>query len=459
MVILARILVPEDFGLVGMVTAFTGFLGLFKDAGLSMVTVQRSSINDEQTSTLFWLNMGVGLLLCAASFAIAPVLVSFYHEPRLRSVTQILGIGFLFSAASAQHQALLQRQMRFSSLGMIDIVSQVSGIAVGITMALAGFGYWALVWMTLIVSFANMLCVWHTTSWIPMIPRRDVGIRSMFHFGGTVTVNAVIMYFAYNAEKVLLGRFWGAEALGIYGRAFNLINLPTGQLNAAIGGVAFPALSRLQEDPDRFRNYFLKGYSLFLALTIPITLGCALFADDIVFVLLGPKWENAALIFRLLAPTVLAFAFINPFGWLLWSRGQVGRSLKMALVMAPLIIAAYVAGLGHGPVGVAVGYSTMMTLLIFPMIAWAKHGTSISSLDIFRAVGRPLISGIVGGAIAFGVQFYFGRFLSPVMRLVVGGAVLLVSYLGMLLYAMGQKKIYLDLLQELKIRPGTLKKA
>ena len=129
-----------------------------------------------------------------------------------------------------------------------------------------------------------------------------------------------------NFEKVLLGRFWGADAIGIYGRAYQLINIPTDNLNSAAGEVAFSALSRLQDDPSRLKSYFLKGYSLVLALTLPITIACALFADDMIFVLLGPKWKDAAAIFRLLAPTILVFAIANPLSWLLSSIGLVGRS-------------------------------------------------------------------------------------------------------------------------------------
>ena len=144
MVVMARLLVPEEFGIVGMVTAVTGILGMFIDLGLSSVTIQRSDITEEQISTLFWINMAVGATLGILSFAIAPVLVSFYREPRLFWVTAALGVGFVFNGASQQHNALLQRQMRFVALSVIEILTLLASIAVGIAMALGGFGYWAL---------------------------------------------------------------------------------------------------------------------------------------------------------------------------------------------------------------------------------------------------------------------------------------------------------------------------
>ena len=237
----------------------------------------------------------------------------------------------------------------------------------------------------------------------------------MLRFGGTITLNGLVVYVAYNLEKVLLGRFWGPDALGIYGRAYQLINIPTDNLNSAIGGVAFSALSRLQHDPVRLKSYFLKGYSLVISLTIPITIFCALFADDIVLVILGPKWTEAAVIFRLLTPTVLIFGMINPFSWLLLSIGLQGRSLAIALVIAPLVITAYVIGLPYGPRGIAFAYSAAMTLWLVPHIAWCLYGTMISPWDLLLPLSRPFLSGIVAAAFAVGAQFYSAQLESPVL--------------------------------------------
>jgi PST family polysaccharide transporter len=452
LVVLARLLTPNDFGLVGMVIAVTGVLAIFKDAGLSAITVQRATITEEQISTLFWLNMLVGLVLFGLSLVIAPVIVAFYRESRLFWVTAVLASGFVFSGGAAQHQALLQRQMRFTALAVIEVVSLSVSIAIAIAMAASGYGYWALVGTNVIPPLVFAILAWLMVAWVPGMPRRKVGARSMLHFGGMLSLNSLIVYFANNIDKVLLGRFCGAEALGIYGRGYQLINIPTENLNYAIGSVAFPALSRIQDDHERFKNYFLKGYSLVLALTLPVTIACALFADELIFVVLGPKWEDVIPIFRFLTPTVLTFALVTPLSWLPLARGQAGRLLKIGLVVAPIVIAGYAIGLRYGPNGVAFGYSATMTLLIVPVIAWAKHGTLISSGDIVQAVSRPFLSATVAAALAFGIQFLFGRSMSPFLRLGLGVGVLSGSYLWMLLYVMGQKAIYLDLLRVLRRR-------
>ena len=215
----------------------------------------------------------------------APALVKFYGEPRLYWVTVTIAMGFILNAAAVQHYALLQRQLRFVSLQVIETLSLLAGLAVGIGMAVAGFGYWALVAASVVSPAIFLISFGLVAQWIPGLPRRDVEIGSMLRFGGT-HLEWRGVYVAYNFDKVLLGRFWGADVLGLYGRAYQLINIPTENLNSAIEAVAFSALSRLQNDPVRFRSYFVKAYSLANSLTLPTTVFCTLFADDIVLVFL-----------------------------------------------------------------------------------------------------------------------------------------------------------------------------
>ena len=293
LMILARLLTPEDFGLVAMVTVVTGIFELFTSAGLSSAMIQQATITNEQISKLFWVNLLVGALLALLCVATAPVLVSFFHEPRLFWVTIAMAPAFLFGAAGVQHMAILQRQLRYVTITVIEIVALLSSIAVGIGMALAGFGYWAIVAAAVTVQAVSTICAVAVTRWVPGRFDRSTNIGSMLRYGGTVTLSGVVVYIAYNLDKVLLGRVWGVEALGVYGRAYQLINIPISNLNVAVGGVAFAALSRLQDDSIRFKAYFLKGYSLVVSMTIPVTIFCGLFADEIVTVVLGPTMERS----------------------------------------------------------------------------------------------------------------------------------------------------------------------
>lgn len=454
MVILARLLVPEDFGLVAMVTVVTGILELFATAGLSMATVQKSTINNEQVSTLFWINILVGMTLGLLCLLIAPLVVAFYHEPRLFWVTAAMGAGFLFNAAGVQHLAQLQRQLRYVTLAAIEFSCQLASLSIGICIAIAGYGYWALVAATIALPALVTVSVWVATAWIPSRPRRNAGVRSLLHFGGTVTLNGVISYMTYNFDKFILGRVWGVTALGNYGVASQLINIPTSNLNTAIGGVMFATLSRLQDDAVRLKSYFLKGYSLNISLTLPVTIFSAVFAEDIIYVVLGPKWADAGAIFRLLAPAVLVFGVINPIGWLVWSCGRHTRSLKISLVIAVLVITACLIGLPYGPKGVAIGFSAAMALWLVPHVVWCVHGMTITPLDLFWAASRPLLSAIVAVVLAYAALASLSPLQSPFFRLVVECGVMMTAYPCMLLFVMGQKAFYLDLLKAIATSPS-----
>jgi O-antigen/teichoic acid export membrane protein len=259
-----------------------------------------------------------------------------------------------------------------------------------------------------------------------------------------------VVYVGYNLEKVLLGRYWGSDALGLYGRAFQLINLPTAALNNAIGGVAFSALSRLQNDPARFESYFLRGYSVVLSMAVPATLFCAFFADDIILVLLGPRWTDAASTFRLLAPTILVFSIINPLSWLLLSMGLQERSLKLGLVIAPLVCGAYLVGLPFGPQGVALAYSAAMILWLVPHVIWSLHGTVVSTYDLLLAAGKPLLSGAVAALAAATIATQSAHYSLPVVRVGMGGAVMFGVYVFFLVIVLKQKSFYFGLLKELR---------
>ncbi|HXE26719.1 MAG TPA: lipopolysaccharide biosynthesis protein [Roseiarcus sp.] len=449
LVVLARLLDPKDFGLVGMVTAFTGILTWFRDFGLSAAAVQRVDITADQHSTLFWINVLFGALLMLVTVAAAPAIAAFYHQPGLLWVTVVLGTAFLFNAVGIQHSALLQRQMRFTAMAAISLASLMAGTAVAIAGAAIGYGYWALVASLVITPLVASIGFWLATGWVPGAPRRRAGIRSMMHFGGTLTLNGIVAYVGFNADKVMIGRFLGVDAVGIYGRGFQLINMPIDNLNAAVGEVAFSALSRVQNDPVRLRSYFLKGFSFVLGLTLPVTIACALFADDLVLVLLGPKWRAATEIVRLLAPTIAVMAVINPMGWLISSLGLVRRSLKIALVFSPLMILGCLMGLPYGVTGVAFAYSAVMVLWVVPHVAWCVHGTAISLRDVAATVFRPLASGVVAGAAGYAAHLMCGDLLPPLLRLVLESGVLVVTFFAVLVFVAGQKALYVDLLRGL----------
>jgi len=450
--ILARILSPADYGLQAMVLTLVNLCSLFQDAGLSSATVQRPTVTNDQISTIFWINVGLGAFLTAAVASAGPLLVSFYKDPRLLWITVASASVFFFNSLAIQHRSMLNRAMRYTANAKIEITAAVTGSVVAIVMAVLGCGYWSLICQNITLSVVQTIAAWLAMRWIPGKPRWTSEIRAMLRYGGTVTLNSFVVYVSYNAEKVLLGRYWGAAPLGLYGRAYQLSNLPVQQATDSFSAVAFPTLSRLQGDPPRLVRAYLKAHSLVVSITVPAVISCAIFANEVVRILLGPKWGGAVPIVRLLAPAMLVFALMNPMSWLLRATGLVERSLKIAIFIAPVMVLAVLAGLRYGPNGVAIGYSAAMVLLFIPLIAWAKHGTGVSSRDYWDAIKRPLSAGFIAGAAGWCTQYALRNSLPPFPLFAVAISVMGASYLGILLFVMGQRAQYTELLTHLFAR-------
>ena len=449
LLVLARLLSPTDYGLQAMVLSLTNLVSLLKDAGLNFATVNRENLTHEQISTLFWINIALGIVLTLIVAAASYFLVLFYKDSRLFWITMASSSIFFLNSLSVQHRALLDRSLRFTVSATIDISSMVLCTVVAIAMAAMGFGYWSLICQNISLALFGAVGVWLAMPWLPGRPRWTPDSQSMVRLGGTVTLNSIVTYFAYNTEKILLGRFWGPALLGIYGRAYQLVNLPVQQVTSSVGSVAFPMLSRLQSDPQRLRRSYLKSHSLVVSVTVPAVFSCALFAHDLVGTLLGPKWQGAAPVLRLLSPAMLVIALMNPLSYLLRAVAQVERSLKIALVIAPAVILGDLAGLRHGPVGVAIGYSAAMLVLWIPLVAWAKHGTGVTFADYWDCIRRPLTAIVAAGTAAWLFRYAAHGALPPVALL--GGelAVLFASYGALLMFVMGQKDLYLDLIREM----------
>jgi PST family polysaccharide transporter len=334
--------------------------------------------------------------------------------------------------------------MAFATSAKIEISALVVATAVSIGMAMNGYGYWAIVSMTITLPLATTIGLWLSSGWIPGRPQFVPGLRSMLQFGGGTTLTGFLFYITNNVDKLLLGRVWGTEATGLYSRSFYLINFPTENLNTTIGEVAFAALSRTKDDLERFRRYFLKGYSLVVALTLPVPIVCVLFADDLIVVVLGPKWTSAIEIFRILAPTILVFAISSPLGWLLNALGLIRRGVYIGMVSAPLMIAGVLIGLPYGPYGVALAYSTVMVLKVVPITIWALHGTGIRVREFVGALASPLAASLVAGGIAFAVHVLTAPGLSAVPRLLLDVGTFGAAYVAALLLIAGEKALYLD---------------
>jgi len=409
-VVLARLLTPQDFGLIAMVTAVTGFVVMFKDMGLSMATIQRAEINHGQISTLFWINVLLSLGIMLVTAALAPAIAWFYDEQRLTWITLALAGAFIFGGLTIQHQALLKRQMRFVTLALIQIISISAGILAAIIAAWQGMGYWALVIQQLAIAIANLIAVWVACGWRPDLPTRRSGIRGMLAFGSHITGFNVINYFARNSDNILIGRFCGSGTLGLYSKAYNLLLLPISQIRGPLNAVALPALSRIQDDPNRYKSYYTKLLLLISFISMPLTVFMSVCSKSFIPLLLGDQWLGASSIFQVLAIA----AFIQPAastrGLVLVTMGQSGRYLKFGLINGVLIVASFAIGIRWGAIGVALAYTIANFLILIPSLWYCFRLTPISVATFFKAIVRPVIASLtMAMVVQLGHRFVFGQ--------------------------------------------------
>ena len=394
-VVLARLLTPKDYGIFGMVIAVTGFVGMFRDMGLSWATIQKARIDHAQTSNLFWVNVGLSIGIMVITASLAPFIAKFYGEPRLTWITLALAGGFVISGLSVQHQALLRRQMRFSVLAVIDISAMFLGVTAGILAGVRGWGYWALVCMQLTFGASTTVLSWVLCRWRPGLPHKNTGIRSMLSFGGNLTVYNFLNYFARNLDNVLIGKYLGPAQLGLYSKAYNLLLMPLEQISAPITHVGIPALSRLQNDPDSYRRFYCRALSAIAYLTIPLVAVMAALSDEIIFYVLGSRWMEASPIFRILVIAAVIQPMVNQLYWIYISLGQADRMMKVGLFTSPLYVLAFIIGLKWGAIGVAASYAIISYALFIPVLWIAIRYSPVHMVDVFHNTWKPIVMSFI----------------------------------------------------------------
>jgi O-antigen/teichoic acid export membrane protein len=395
-VVLARLLTPADFGLVAMVTAVTGLGQAFADVGLSEATIQREEITHDQVSFLFWINLVVGLGLALATVGLGPVLARFDREPRLANVALVMSLTFVFGGLRVQPDAILKRQMRFTSLAMRDISAGAMGVAVAVAMAWRGAGYWALVACPLTSNLTQMSLSWVMVNWRPSLPRRGTQVRSLVAFGGNVAGSYLVFILYRSVDKILVGWYWGASQLGLYGKACNLLVLPLRQLSAPVTSVLVPAFSRLQNDPERFGRYYLGAVNLLVWVMAPLFGFLFVAARPVILLVLGRQWGKAAPVFQILAVCGLAQLLFDSTLWLFISRGQSARLRNLSLMMSPVIIGSYVIGLPFGIRGVAVCYTLGLLVTVPWALKFAFRGTELTLQRLGTAIKYPVSLAVLG---------------------------------------------------------------
>lgn len=398
-VTLARLLLPKDFGLIGMAAVFIGFARLFADLGLGAALVQRSRIEASHASTVFWINSIAGLLLVCAYFVAAPLIAAFYAQPELTQIVRVLGVSFLIAAVGIVPRAMLRTRFAFSTLARIEITATIVAAGCAIAVALAGGKAWSLVVQTLTSALvASILACWFTR-WAPNLQFRPAVVRELLSYGANLSGFNIINYWARNIDNLLIGRVFGASSLGLYTRAYSLMLLPTTQVIGVLSQVMFPILSSVKEDRHRAGSIYLRAVGALTIATLPMMLGLLVVADTFVLAIFGSAWSASIPLVRVFSAVSVIQTLVIPNGWLYTSQGRTDRMFLWGLFANTVTIVALVIGVSRGSLlSTAVSYLVANCLLFYPSLRLATSLVGMRPRDVVHKVAPAV-------GCAFGMAF------------------------------------------------------
>ncbi|WP_246668241.1 lipopolysaccharide biosynthesis protein [Bradyrhizobium elkanii] len=428
-IVLARLLGPHDFGLVAMMLALIGFAPLFVDLGMSEASAQRNSISRAEVSTLFWLNVLIGVVLAVVLAASGRWIARAFGEPSLAGMALALSVTFLMMALSTQHYALMRRAMQFRRIAMIDISANIIGSAASVGLALSGWGYWALIAKPIITSALTVVGAWTACRWIPGGPRLTPMVKELLRFGLGVTGFTMTDYFARSADRIAMGYFLGAGPLGYFQNAFTIYNNLLSILSEPLHNIAVSGLSKLQHSAAELKRSWEGALSLLCYFSGPAFAALAVSAHDIVIVLLGEKWSPAGPLLCILAIRGIADCIERTLGWVHVAVGRPDRWMRWGIFSAICQLVALAAGLPFGAVGVTIAYTVTMFVLFVPALVYAGKPVGITIGDVLRATAPQTIAALVAVAVAFSIQEAFLQELPRLLRIPLASVICVTAYL------------------------------
>lgn len=442
--VLSHMLRPSDFGVVAMCAPILAFITLFQDLGLSQAAIQKEKITHDDVNFLFWVNVGVCLLLALVLVGSSPLVAAFYGDQRVMALMAAMSSTVFLAGLTAQHSAMLGRKMQFNRLAAIGSAGGVIGLVVSIGAALCDWSYWALFAGTFATSVSTTIGTWLASEWRPSRPKSNANAKELLRFGAGLTGFNLVNFFARNLDSILIGRFWGSNELGYYDRANRLLLFPMSQVMNPMSQVMVPALSRMTDHPSRYRNAFLKSLSAVLLVILPGVAFATATADYLIPLLLGPQWTETAEIFRALGFASLLQSVNNPAGWLFVSQGRTGEFLRWGIAGSVLVVLGFVIGLKFGAVGMAIAYA--IAEYIKTPLLWMYIGRKgpVRTNDVLTSIG-PFLLAAHGALLAAWLTHKY-VVAGTLVNLIISAMACVAAYLILVLVFRNSRRLVLELL-------------
>jgi O-antigen/teichoic acid export membrane protein len=400
-ILLARLLTPADFGIVGMLFVITGFAQAISDAGLSSALIYEQEANQSHFSTVFWLQLLAGVGICAIVIAGAPFIAQFYEMPLLKRLAEITALIFVAQALGLSHSAMLSKELRFKELAIVNVTTTLLSGVISVVLALKGYGVWSLVWPGLASSVGSTALLWYLSRWMPRFVFDGSAAKGLGRYGIYLLGHTSINYWLRNADKLVIGRALGAHELGIYTRAYSLMLLPLNNIGAVLGQVMFPELAKLQTDIPKFKSAYLSAIQLIALVMFPLMIGIAVLCEPLVLLLLGSQWREVVPVLQVLSLVAVLQSVVFPVGWIFTALGRTKDQFKLSVVLGLLFVPTIGIGILFGIMGVVYGYTLWTLLASWLNLRLAGSFIRLPLYEIIKSVASTSVMALLMGAIVF----------------------------------------------------------
>jgi len=429
MVILARLLTPDDFGVFAILMIFVGFLSMFVGMGSSAAIVHIDNPSEKLLSSIFYFNVFSGTLFCIILIVLSGPISVFFENPEIEELLRWLSLTFVIGSFTGVQGALFTKKLDFKTSTIIEFIATFVSLSIGIIAAMKGLGVYSLIIRTMAGSILSAILTWNISQWKPKLVFSIEELKKVFHFTTNLTGFTFINYFSRNVDNFLIGKFLGASSLGVYNIAYNIMLYPLQNISNVLTRVLFPAFSQMKDDNEKFKKGYLRVIFFIALVSFPLMTGLMATSDIFVSVVFGEKWHNLATLLLILAPVGMMQAIRRTLGSIFMAKGNVKTMFRIGSINAAIIVISFIMGIPFGTEGVALSYAIANTIISYPNLAISWRQIDLSVKEGLSEIFPILVFSIIMG---LGVVFLGGVFEDHIENQIIRLIVMVLS--GMIIY-------------------------
>jgi O-antigen/teichoic acid export membrane protein len=430
--LLARLLGPESYGLVALVSIYLAFVENFVDQGLTQAIIQKEELESAHLDSAFWISSLMGLLLALISLLGADLIALFFNEPRISPIIRCLSVTLVLSGVSNVQNAILQRNFAFKELAKLSLLIYSLGGCVGVGMALTGFGVWSLVGQQLFNAIMRPIILWSVGEWKPQVQFSKKHFLELFSFSLNIFFTNILGFVNTRADDLLIGYFLGPVALGYYSIAYKIIFIILDVLSGITGKVSMSVFSRLQGQPKKIETAFYRSTKLIILISAPIFLGISVLGTDLVNIIFGPQWMPSSPIIKILAIYGFIHAAFSFNVVVILASGKSGLQLAAAAVHTVANIIAFYISVRFGIIAVAVAF-VVQSYFIAPFDLWLVNKVMPINLHLYcKSYASPIFSSAFMAASILVSKNYLSDITSIYISVLISSIIGCVTYISMI---------------------------